>query len=559
MPKKISILTGALLGGVLTLPLMALSYLGSTLADLPFFPAFIFAFLRDTAPGEVVPRTVQVMSSIITGLNLGRVDTVAKTAEEIISLMIVVVIGLVVGAIAFAIFNAALSRRADALAGLILGAVLGLVMILIQGNFPRLILTGTIFTAIWTFALFILYGLALSYIYNTLRFRVTEAAPAAAAATANVESLGRRQFLIRVGTGAAVVTAVGAGVGALLSRTDEAVEVASAPTLAPDATAEAMPTSVPAQAAANGEFAAAPGTRSEITPVAEHYRIDISVIIPEIPEEGYVLPFTSRISADGVQRTLAELTLDQIRSDYEPISAMVTMSCISNNVGGDLISTLEWTGARMSDILASMEIPPGATHLLITAADGFDEYVSLDLINSDDRIMLAYDWAGEPLIPKHGFPLRIHIPNHYGMKQPKWITGMEFVAADTGGYWVRRGWDAQALAKATAVIDTVAVDDRFQDENGQLYVPVGGIAWAGDRGISRVQIRVDEGDWVDAALKAPLSDRTWILWRYDYPFSEGIHEIEVRCEEADGTPQIEQSAGTFPSGATGYDWVRATV
>lgn len=557
MSKKPSILTGVLLGGLLTLPLMALSYLGSVLAGLPFFPAFIFAFLRDIAPGELVPRTVQTMSSIITSLNIGRVDTVAKTAEEIISLIIVFVIGLVVGGIAFAIYNAVLKKRADALAGLALGAILGLIVTLIQTNYPRLIITDMLFTAIWTFALFILFGLALSYIYNTLRFRIAAPAPTAdATPAASVESLDRRQFLIRVGTGAAVVTAVGAGVGALLNRTDEVTTVASAPT--PDATAEAMATSVPAQAA-NGEFVAAPGTRSEITPLAEHYRIDISTIIPQIPEEGYVLPFTTRISSDGVQRTLSELTLDQIRNDFEPIDAMITMSCISNNVGGDLISTLEWTGARMSDILATMDVPEGANYLYITGADGFDEFVSIDLINSDDRIILAYDWAGQPLIPKHGFPLRIHIPDHYGMKQPKWITGIEFVAADTGGYWVRRGWDAQALARATSVIDTVAVDDRFQDEAGQVYIPLGGIAWAGDRGISRLQVRVDSGDWVDAVLKEPLSDRTWILWRYDYPFSEGVHEIEVRCEEADGTPQIEQSAGTFPSGATGYDWERATV
>ncbi len=562
MQKKPSILTGVLMGGLLTLPLMALSFLGSVLVGLPFIPAFIFAFLRDIAPGEVVPRTVQAMSGIITSLNIGRVDTVAKTTEEIISLIIVVVIGAVVGAIVFFILNAALTRRADVLAGIVLGALLGSLMTLIQGNYPRLILTDMLITTVWTFGLFILYGLALSYIYNTLRFRMVAAVPAAvsdaASETAAVESLGRRQFLIRVGTGAAVITAVGAGVGTLLSRSDETASVAAGPTPMPGATTEGMMTSVPAQMVTDGSFVSASGTRPEITPVADHYRIDISTIIPQIPAEGYVLPFTSRISADGVQRTIAELTLDQIRSDYEPINAMITMSCISNNVGGDLISTLEWTGARMSDILAAIEIPPGATHLYITSADGFDEFVSLELINSDDRIILAYDWAGEPLIPKHGFPLRIHIPNHYGMKQPKWITGMEFVAADTGGYWVRRGWDQQALAKATSVIDTVAVDERFQDETGQLYIPIGGIAWSGDRGISRVQIRVDDGDWVDAVLKNPLSDRAWTLWRYDYPFTDGIHEIEVRCEEGDGTAQIEQSAGTFPSGATGYDWARVT-
>ncbi|MBE2181962.1 MAG: molybdopterin-dependent oxidoreductase [Anaerolineae bacterium] len=559
MKKKPTILTGALIGGLLSLPLMALSFLGSVLIGLPFFPAFVFAFLRDRTPGEIVPRIVGVMSSSIISLNIGRVDTVAKTVEEIISLLTVFGIGLVAGAIIFAILNAALKHGSPLLTGIIAGAAFGLVMTLIQASYPGLFLADMAFMVIWTFALFMLYGLALSYIYHTLRFSIGAAAETADDTSASVESLDRRQFLIRVGTGAAVITAVGAGVGALLSRTDQIVSTAAAPTLTPDAMPEALATSTPAQRMAGGEFIPASGTRPEITPVAEHYRIDISTIIPQIPAEGYILPFTSRISADGVERTIAELTLDQIRSNYEPISAVVTMSCISNDVGGDLISTLEWTGARMSDILTGMEIPAEATHLRITAADGFDEFVSLEMINSDERIMLAYDWGGEPLIPKHGFPLRIHIPNHYGMKQPKWITGMAFVAADTGGYWVRRGWDAQAIAKATSVIDTAAVDDRFQDESGQIYVPIGGIAWAGDRGVSRVQVRVDEGDWADAALKAPLSDRAWILWRYDFPFTEGNHDLEVRCEESDGTPQIEQQAGTFPDGASGYDWKRVAV
>jgi hypothetical protein len=115
---------------------------------------------------------------------------------------------------------------------------------------------------------------------------------------------------------------------------------------------------------------------------------------------------------------------------------------------------------------------------------------------------------------------------------------------------VARGWDKDALIKATSVIDTVAVDDVFE-RNGQQFVPVGGMAWAGPRGIAKVEVQVDEGEWVETELREPLSDKTWVIWRYDWPFAEGDHTFHVRCVEKDGTPQIEEREGTRPSGASG--------
>lgn len=235
------------------------------------------------------------------------------------------------------------------------------------------------------------------------------------------------------------------------------------------------------------------------------------------------------------------------------------MSCISNPVGGSLISTIKWTGVSMQTLLADIDIPENATHIKITAADGFDETVALSVIEEDERVMLAYEWEDQPLTVEHGFPLRIHIPNRYGMKQPKWITGMEFISGDQDGYWVRRGWDKEALALATAVVDTVATDAMFENENGEMVIPVGGIAWAGDRGISRVQVSVDDGEWVDAQVRSPISDRTWQIWRYDWVFSEGTHTFRVRCVDGNGSAQIERAQGTFPSGATGIDSARAVI
>ena len=126
------------------------------------------------------------------------------------------------------------------------------------------------------------------------------------------------------------------------------------------------------------------------------------------------------------------------------------------------------------------------------------------------------------------------------------------------GYWVERGWDEVARVKATSVIDTVAHDAVFESE-GRTMVPVGGIAFAGARGISRVEVRDNGGPWMPARLRASLSETTWVLWRYDWPFDAGNHEFEVRCAEANGTPQIEEERGNRPSGASGIHSKKAKL
>jgi hypothetical protein len=215
-----------------------------------------------------------------------------------------------------------------------------------------------------------------------------------------------------------------------------------------------------------------------------------------------------------------------------------------------LIGTTLWTGVSLQDVLAEVGVQPEARYLHITSADGFYEDIDLELINSDDRIMLCHSWDGNPLPSDHGFPLRIWIPDRYGMKQPKWITGIEVSDEYQEGYWVERGWDEVAQVKTTSVIDTVAVDAIYES-GGQRMVPIGGIAFSGDRGISKVEVRMDGGSWQEAQLRTPLSETTWVIWRYDWPFNEGSHTFEVRCAEGDGTPQIEASTSARPDGSTG--------
>jgi DMSO/TMAO reductase YedYZ molybdopterin-dependent catalytic subunit len=553
MTRKPGVLTGAFVGGLLMIPVIAISFLGQQLAGFPFIPSILFGFGRDYAPGEIVPRIIGLMSSTIISLNVGRVDVVAKQVEYVIELTTLIILGIVAGAIFFAIRRRAEHERSDSLPGLILGIVVAALIIGMMLALPQPTEMNLLAASLWIAVIVVLWGLAVNWVHNRLAYRTS--APQTQQTRASAQVVNRRQFLVQVGAASATITVIGAGLGALLSRNDPASTetiTGAQPEATPDAELAALPN-------ADDPVVPAPGTRAEVTPLEEHYRIDIATRPPEISPDGYTLPFTTTLTEDGSTQTVAELTMDDIRANYERIEAYITMSCISNNVAGDLISTIKWTGARMQDILADIDIPENATHLRITAADGFDETVALDLINADERVLLAYEWEDQPLTVEHGFPLRIHIPDLYGMKQPKWITGIEFIEGDQDGYWVRRGWDKEARARATSVIDTVATDAMTTDENGQQLIPVGGIAWAGARGISKVEVRVDNGEWTEAQLRAPISDRTWYIWRYDMPFAEGTHTLEVRCYDGEDTPQIEESVGTYPSGATGIHTVRASV
>ncbi|MCL5279869.1 MAG: molybdopterin-dependent oxidoreductase [Planctomycetes bacterium] len=288
----------------------------------------------------------------------------------------------------------------------------------------------------------------------------------------------------------------------------------------------------------------APGTRPEYTPLDRHYRIDINTIPPAINEGEWTLKVTGLVDKPRTP------TLMGLRR-YEPMHQFITLACISNPVGGDLIGTTRWTGVSLQRLLPDLGLQSTATHLKIRSADGFYEVVPLDIIRSDERVMLVYAWDGVPLPTGHGFPLRIYLPDVYGMKQPKWIESIEATDRWEPGYWVVRGWDKIAQMKATSVIDTVAVDMTIIDASREVLVPIGGIAHAGARGISKVEVQVHNGPWQEAALRTPLSGLTWVIWRYDWPFESGDHTFTVRCWDGAGNAQIVAPNPPEPHGATG--------
>jgi DMSO/TMAO reductase YedYZ molybdopterin-dependent catalytic subunit len=477
---------------------------------------------------------------VLVALDL-EVASVAKTAEHVMAVVGLWLTGAAAGAALFAVLRRSESSKGGADPGLILGLIVGVPVLLISLNVNRTATTSGFVSALYILAAFAAWGIAQSWVYHNLAKRSPKPVEVRVQDRAvKVEPLSRREFLIRTGTTTAAITVVGAGLAALLSTSDDNAE-AIARTV--DEGPETVPTLPPNLPNADDPVKPAPGTRPEYTPLEDHYRIDISARPPTFEEATWTLPITGL-----VERPL-ELTLDDIRNNYEPMEEYVTLSCISNRVAGDLIGTTTWTGASLQDVLADAGVQPGATHLEVRGGDGFHETVSLDLIDADRRVMLAYAWDGHPLRQKHGFPLRIWIPDRYGMKQPKWIMSMEVVDAFRPGYWVSRGWDEEAIVRATAVIDTIATRSTFGDD--PVMVPIGGIAYAGARGISKVEVRVNDGDWEEAQLRTPLSDVTWVVWRFDWPLEEGSHTFYVRCTDGNGELQITAQNGPRPSGATG--------
>ncbi len=540
---KPTVWTGVIVGAFLTAALIAIFYFVQQLAGTVFVPFDVFDWVGRVAPGSFITFGIDQIVNTIQILNLGEISRSAKNIELGLAIMGMFAAGAAVGGILFAILPH-LKPEQHQMAGLIAGLVIGLPVMLISSNVDRNSTQSPFVNSVWIMLGFLVWGFLLSWAYE----RMTGVF---AASTGNaVQPIDRRQFLVRLGGATAAITVVGAGLGAALRRPEESAQVA----LNSASSTAAQPWSATHKLPNDGDpLVPAPGTRPEFTPVGEHYRIDINTIPPRITEEEWLL------SISGLVQAPMQLSLAELKAKYEPVDEFVTLACISNPIGGDLTSTTRWTGIRLKDLVADMKISPNATYLKITSVDNFDEFVSLDLINNDERVILAYEWDGLPLTVDHGFPLRIYIPDHYGMKQPKWITTIEVVEGWQEGWWVRRGWDKDAIMRATSVIDTVAVDAVMTTDAGDKLIPIGGIAHAGDRGISKVEVQVDDGEWAEAQLRAPISETTWVIWRYDWPFTSGSHIFTVRCVEGNGTPQIEQYADTRPSGATGYFQTRESV
>ena len=297
---------------------------------------------------------------------------------------------------------------------------------------------------------------------------------------------------------------------------------------------------------------------SELTPTYLFYRIDINPVVPVVDEK------TWSLTVKGLVSNPIKITYDEIKA-MPPVEQFATLECVSNKIGGNLISTAFWKGVKLKDILDKAKIKPGAKYIAFRCFDGYD--VGIPLKNGlMEGSMLAYDMNLAPLTAKHGFPLRAIVPGLYGMMNPKWITEIEVVDTIYEGYWQRNGWTNQADVHtgSTIVIPGQAeLRERFRklDETPKIVpgqkTPIAGIAFGGDRGISKVEVSIDDGaTWKSAIIKDPLSQYTWVLWTAGFtPAGKEKYKIIVRATDKSGQVQTAEFNKPFPDGATGYQTV----
>ena len=534
LPRDIS--GGLFVTSMVTAALIGIFFAGWKIAGLPFVPFDSFDWLTRVLPGRVLGFGIGIMVDVIRALHLGPTSETAKTVEHAIAITGLFVMGIVGGAILFSILRTR-PKVHPVFLGLVLGIVVAVPAMLISSQASATATVDPWLRAVWILVVFAAWGAILGRVGQRMIGIETANSNVERATEPRVERIDRRHFLVKLGGSAAAITVVGALVGEFAeTRRKESATMAAREPVRWSATHP-----LPNAAAA---VKPAPGTRPEFTSLENHYRIDINAIPPKVDEQRWRLKIT------GLVEQPLSLTLEQLRG-YEPMHQFVTLSCISNPVGGDLIGTTRWTGVSLQRLLPDLRLQPTATHLKIRSADEFFEVVALDAVKADERIMLTYAWDGVPLRREHGFPLRIYIPDVHGMKQPKWIDSIEFTDHWEPGFWVVRGWSKVAQMHATSVIDTVAVDMTIIGANDRKLVPIGGMAHAGDRGISRVEVQVDNGQWEQALIRTPLSQLTWAMWRYDWPFRPGKHTFTVRCYDGNGTLQIAAASPPEPDGATG--------
>ncbi|NVB83835.1 MAG: molybdopterin-dependent oxidoreductase [Kofleriaceae bacterium] len=537
--RRVSFWSGLFVGALTSVLALALLELGAAAWKFPFVPFDMFEWITRILPGLLITAGIDVMVSLISALGIRPTSVAAKLAEQGMAILVFVVGSAILGGLV------ALVSRGRTRIALVAGVVAG--ALLLTAGIEAASRRGEPSTAaiVWLAAVLLGWGALCGGLLATRASiaRKTHGMPARA-------ERGRRNFLLGSIAG---VAGASAALFAIARRLRPEAIAARGPTgraaRLRDISGTTGPAASPRADVLARRIMPVQGTRPELTPNSSFYRIDINLEPPRVNAEEW------RLGVEGLVDHPLSLSLDEIRR-MPAVSQVITLECISNRVGGDLIGTSLWTGVRLRELLDRAGLQQNARAVHIRAADGFYESVELADMN-DPRTLLVYEMNREPLADIHGFPLRIYIPNRHGMKQPKWITKLHVADRDGPGYWVERGWSAKAIPHTTSVIDVV---DKPLDRGGTRVVPVGGIAYAGARGISRVEVQVDGGAWEPASLIAPpLSPLCWVLWRYEWPYKAGKHTFRVRAFDGTGAAQEVRVEPPHPDGATGIDELVAKV
>jgi DMSO/TMAO reductase YedYZ molybdopterin-dependent catalytic subunit len=349
----------------------------------------------------------------------------------------------------------------------------------------------------------------------------------------------RRTFLAWAG-GATALGALATAGGFLLeagSRTATAVR---------DAFSLPKPASTAAAVPAGAELGI-DGLAPVITPNREFYRIDTALQIPRIDPTTWSLKITGMVEKE-IEIGWDELIALPMQESY------TTLTCVSNEVGGELIGNALWLGYPIRDILKRAVPDVDADMVLSRSMDGFTAGTPIEVLLEEDRnAIFAIGMNGEPLPEEHGFPVRMVVPGLYGyVSATKWVVELEVTRFDrASAYWTDRGWGEKGPIKIESRIDVA--------RGGVGEMTVAGVAWHQHTGISGVEVRVDGGAWKPAVLAEAISDDTWVQWKYDFAPAGGDHEIAVRAIGADGEVQTERIADVLPDGATGYHTVTVSA
>src|SRR2546428_6514208 len=299
-------------------------------------------------------------------------------------------------------------------------------------------------------------------------------------------------------------------------------------------------------AAAQSLFDRIKGLPPEITPTGDFYVVSKNPpgFDPVVDAQRW------RLEIAGLVGKPVTLTYDEIKA-LPSVQRPHTLECISNEVGGDLISNATWRGARLQDVLNKANgVAAKAIQVAFRCADGYTESLPVaEALNPDT--LLVYEMNGAPLTTKHGFPVRLLVHGHFGMKNPKWITKIEGVDYNFMGYWERSGWSQQAIVKTISKITTPGGGHMMYKVGDD--VGLGGVAYAGDRGIKAVEISADDGkSWQSAQIKPPLGKYTWVFWAALWKSTApGEYTLRVRAQDGTGTLQAREEVATLQEEATG--------
>ena len=350
---------------------------------------------------------------------------------------------------------------------------------------------------------------------------------------------------------AAAVIGVAAGTSAYLGRLlgSRSVVEAARSGLSLVATAETtVPTSVPAPVT----FSAAdyPGLSSLFTPNETFYRIDTALQVPQVDPARWRLRFT------GMVDNPYELTFDELLA-MPLVEQAITLSCVSNRVGGGLVGNATWLGVPLTDLLDEAGVQPGATQVVGRSVDDFTVGFPTAVLEGDRPALVAVGMNGEPLPAPHGFPARLVVSGLYGyVSATKWLTEVELTTLDAfDAYWIPRGWAKEAPMKTQSRIDV----PRASRSLSPGTVPVAGVAWAPSRDIVRVEVQVDDRPWAEASLGERVSEHTWRQWVYLWDAEPGEHRLRVRATDGTGEIQTEEVHAAPPDGATGWHTIEVNV